>query len=239
MDEQPLKTIGKQNKQQLILPDMLVDIMKIYVKKIDGVVLPEKKTPRSAGYDIKATSDPKIVGEQNSDGTWKRIDYIEYETNLFLAPEVVTAHLDLRPRSSVSKYNLILANCIGLLDNDYRGMVLARFSYTWQPEDLTWGLQNEKNCIFGTPNMTKIYKKGDDLAQLVGAMTIDLEFEFKDDLNKTQRGEGGFGHTDLKINNDVMRESVKTTLEEIYNKAGGVQVKEKYIEEIKKRDQGQ
>lgn len=238
------------------MPSSELQTMKIYVKKVEGITLPEKKTPLSAGYDVKATSEPNIVGEQYPDGTWKRIDYIEFQTNLYLAPEVKTAHLDLRPRSSISKYNLVLANSIGLLDNDYRGMVLARFSYTWQPEDLSWGLQNEKNCIFGSPNLSKIYKMGDDIAQLVGAMTIDLEFEVADNLDQTQRGEGGFGHTDNKniiaikksaVDNMIKLEkeqkevpplasqALNSHITELYSKAGGISVRERYSEEVKKR----
>lgn len=204
--------------------------MKIYVKNIDGITLPIKKTPRSAGYDIKVTSDPEIVGEQNPDGSWNRIDYIEYKTNLFLAPEILTAHLDLRPRSSVSKYNLILKNSIGLLDNDYRGMVMARFAYTWQPEDF----KIVEGRIVGIPNLSRTYKKGEDIAQLVGAMTIDLQFQIVDDLNQTQRGEGGFGSTDKTVTSSVAHPTMP--LADLYNKLGGVNVKKKYSEEIKERD---
>ena len=63
--------------------------MKIYVKKVDGLVLPIQGTERATGYDIVATSDPKIVGEPGDEKedevlNWKSVDYIQYETNLFL-----------------------------------------------------------------------------------------------------------------------------------------------------------
>ena len=38
--------------------------MKIFVKKVDGIVLPQRGSTVAAGYDIVATSDPKIVGEK-------------------------------------------------------------------------------------------------------------------------------------------------------------------------------
>ena len=103
--------------------------MKIYVKKVDGITLPKQGSTVAAGYDIVATSDPKIVGEKTDENVWDRVDYIEYETNLFIAPQAVTFHTLIHPRSSVSKYNLVLANSIGLVDNDYRGMVICRFKY--------------------------------------------------------------------------------------------------------------
>lgn len=176
--------------------------MKIYVKKVERVTLPEKGSPVSAGYDVVATSEPKIVGEPSTlKDAWKRIDYIEYETNLFIAPSSVSFHTLIHPRSSVSKYNLVLANSVGLVDNDYRGMVICRFKYQWQPEDMWWGTEptsdpTARKMLFGNLNLEKIYKKGDKIAQLVAEPTVTVEWEFVDNLTQTQRGEGGFGSTD-------------------------------------------
>ena len=179
--------------------------MKIYVKKVEGATLPERGSELAAGYDIVATSDPKIVGqkytpvgmESSEQGNlWNSVDYIEYETNLFIAPSAVTFHTLIHPRSSVSKYNLVLANSIGLVDNDYRGMVICRFKYIWQPED--WGVwvSESTRTFISKLNYNKIYKKGDKIAQLVAEPTVQIEWELVDDLNQTQRGEGGFGSTD-------------------------------------------
>lgn len=227
--------------------------MKIYVKKIEGITLPTKKTPVSAGYDVKSTSGPKFVGEQHSDGLWKRIDYVEYETNLYLAPEILTCHLNLKPRSSVSKYNLVLANSIGTLDNDYRGMVICRFKYIWQPEDfvvetIDFSVQGTDGNIQHVKmptgrlhckiNTDKIYKIGDDIAQLEGVMTVGLEFELVDELNQTKRGEGGFGSTDqskIQPKHEIPRLIQGKSLKDMYNEAGGVPTKLPYTEEIKKR----
>ena len=172
--------------------------MKIYVKKVEGVTLPERGSELAAGYDIVAMSDPKIVGNslmiKGADGqerkAWRNVDYIEYETNLFIAPSVITTHTLIHPRSSVSKYNLVLANSIGLVDNDYRGMIICRFKYIWQPNDF----YSHYNALVGTVN--KIYQKGDKIAQLVFEPTVQAEFELVDDLTNTPRGAGGFGSTD-------------------------------------------
>jgi len=179
--------------------------MKIFVKQLYDdkgvkipVVLPQKGSPLSAGYDMVATSEPKIVGVKGdvipiSDGgeiqSWRSIDYIEYETNLFIAPSSLSFHTLIHPRSSVSKYNLVLANSIGLVDNDYRGMILCRFKYVWQPTDFF----QHKTALVGSINMEKIYKKGDKIAQLVGETTLTLDCELVDDIALTQRGDGRFG----------------------------------------------
>jgi dUTP pyrophosphatase len=235
--------------------------MKIYVKKVDGVSLPQKGTEVAAGYDIVATSDPKIIGNQESGG-WSRIDYIELETNLFIAPSAFTFHTLIHPRSSISKYNLVLANSIGLIDNDYRGMVICRFKYIWQPED--WKLVDKSgvgSTWIGNPNLEKIYKKGDKIAQLVVEQTVGVEWELVDDLTQTQRGAGGFGSTDIsgdvitisKSNKNILPKEVGererdntvrenniaehavSNLTELYQKAGGIPIKERYIDEVKKR----
>ena len=43
--------------------------------------LPKRGTDRATGYDIVAISDPEIIGEKNENGSYKRVDYIQYKTN--------------------------------------------------------------------------------------------------------------------------------------------------------------
>lgn len=210
--------------------------MKIFIKKIDGVTLPKRATEVSAGYDIVATSEPKIVGELFEENSWKQISYIEYETNLFIAPYVNDIHTLIHPRSSISKYNLVLANSIGLVDNDYRGMVICRFKYMWQPMDMWWGEFDGQKTTFGKPNMEKVYKKGDTIAQLVFEPTITADFEFVDDLNQTNRGIGGFGSTDV-IKETTKQNSDSRTIEDlIKQKENFFQPGQRYSEIIKERD---
>ncbi len=166
--------------------------MKVYIKKVEGLTLPKKGSDLAAGYDIVATSDPKISGKLHDldSDLWESVDYIEYETNIYIAPSVVTYHTLLHPRSSISKYNLMLKNGIGLADADFRGGLILRFAYLWQPEDL--------ELVFGGPplgevNKNKIYQKGDKIAQLVFEPTTQVEFEVVDELTETNRGSGGFG----------------------------------------------
>jgi dUTP pyrophosphatase len=178
--------------------------------------LPFHGTELSAGYDLTAMSDPKIKGDQDADGNWRRIDYIQYNTGIQIAPPayktwasvgdpyVHVHHTLLFPRSSVSKYNLQLANSIGLVDSDYRGEVLLRFNYVWQPEDLLWVEANNEqdngvfNQIRGIVNQERIYKKGDQIGQIVASPTTFIDFKEVDDLDATDRGSGGFGSTTKK-----------------------------------------
>lgn len=209
--------------------------------------LPKKGTNRATGYDVITTSEPEIVGEMYDNGTYKRIDYIQYKTNLKLAVqkektwgtgfgiELVDYDILAFPRSSVSKYNLILANCIGLIDADYRGEVLLRFKYIWQPED--YKIRTD-NLIEGTINPLKLYYKGDKICQLKVTKVENVEFVLVNELDSTNRGEGGFGSTDTKKNENVkVATKQMATMESIYNSLGGISVPNKtYTQLINERE---
>lgn len=144
-----------------------------------------------AGYDIIAASDPFIQGIAIEPENYISIDYIEYDTNLIIEPED-GYHTYVFPRSSISKYNLTLANSIGLIDNGYRGTVKLRFKYNAQPIDYKI-YENNKFCI--NINKNKIYKKGDRIGQLVFAKTLSPAIEVVTSFEETNRNEGGFGST--------------------------------------------
>ena len=222
--------------------------MKIQVLKNESYQsvdnLPIKGTDRATGYDVIATSEPEVVGELYDNGTYKRIDYIQYKTNLKLAVQKERqysgfGHTDIDydilafPRSSVSKYNLVLANCIGLIDGDYRGEVLLRFKYIWQPED--YKIRTD-NLIEGTVNPLKLYYKGDKICQLKVTKVENVEFVLVNELDSTNRGEGGFGSTDTK-STEQTKQQMKN-IADLYEKiSGNIQTpNKKYVDSIKERE---
>ena len=197
--------------------------MKIKVKNT-GVTLPKNATNLDTGYDLIATSDPVIVGELGELETtnetkqkevdalplYSSIQYIQYHTDLYIeplpkqnytpsysSPEIFSDyfHTLIFPRSSISKYNLVLANSIGLVDRGYRGEVLVRFKYISQAEDLVANSPGFSSLvpIYTKINMDRIYKKGDKIAQLVPSQTHPVTFEIVDELSDTDRKDGGFG----------------------------------------------
>jgi dUTPase len=210
--------------------------------------LPKKATDRATGFDVVATSDPEIVGELYDNGTYKRVDYIQYKTNLKLAVQkdrVFSSfgYTDLDydilafPRSSVSKYNLVLANSVGLIDADYRGEVLLRFKYIWQPED--YRIRTD-NLLEGNVNTTKLYNKGDKVCQLKITKVENIEFILVDELDSTDRGEGGFGSTDVKKKDNVVSESIRSnTIESLYANLNKLETPKKYSQLIAERDTNQ
>ena len=223
--------------------------MKIQVLKNDTYQsvdnLPKKGTDRATGFDVIVTSDPEIIGEIYENGAYKRIDYIQYKTNLKVAVQKERVfsnfgYTDLDydilafPRSSVSKYNLTLANSIGLIDADYRGEVLLRFKYNWQPED--YRIRTD-NLLEGRVNFDKLYNKGDKVCQLKVTKVENVKFELVDELDSTNRGDGGFGSTDNKSTENV-KQQVKN-IADLYeiNNNNVVTPQKKYIDAIKEREQ--
>ena len=223
--------------------------MKIQVLKNDTYQsvdnLPKKGTDRATGFDVIVTSDPEIIGEIYENGVYKRVDYIQYKTNLKLAVQKERVfsnfgYTDLDydilafPRSSISKYNLVLANCIGLIDADYRGEVLLRFKYQWQPED--YKIRTD-NLLEGRVNFTKLYNKGDKVCQLKVTKLENVEFVLVDELDSTTRGEGGFGSTDNKSTENTKQQM--QNIADFYEKISGntTTPSKKYIDAIKEREQ--
>lgn len=197
--------------------------MKLYVKDIKGLKLPEQAHEgEDAAYDIVATTGPMINGshiERPMDRMqlWSRVAFIEYGTNLFIAPEDYTDvvwgriggeggnaldwtdmpikhHTQLWPRSSISKQNLVLANSIGLVDGGYRNQVLVRFKYIFQPEDLVV-VQEDMLRVYGMVKNEYLYQQGDKIIQIKAAPDVPIKFELVKDLPESKRGLKGFGDT--------------------------------------------
>lgn len=184
--------------------------IKIYYDSSNPEVnLPKKAHEGDAAYDVYATTPPLFTGLlhsgeeiKNEDISlkingilFKRLDYIQYGTGLYMKPEAhMDFSLDLRPRSSISAYDLILANTPATIDKTYRGEILVRFKYIWQPQNLRYLLSN----FTVNPDLSKIYKKGDRICQMLLNRTYNIDFvedlNFFEDINeKTDRSDGGFG----------------------------------------------
>jgi dUTP pyrophosphatase len=225
---------------------MIIEVLKnnTFEEKTD---LPKHATEKSTGLDVAVKDNGKIVGEFNENANaWSRIDYIEYKTDLKVCiksndtiiginkKEIIDYDMLVFPRSSVSKYNLFLANSIGLIDQDYRGEIILRFIYKFQPEDL----KIVDGKIYGNVNFDKIYKIGDKMCQLKITkrehVNLILVNEFSE--HTTTRGDGGFGHTTDNTDVDESKR-IMSSLENIYNTIGDPNSKPKpYTELIKERN---
>lgn len=140
--------------------------VRVKIKKLaENAVMPQRSTDGSAGYDLTAIG---MKYRQEPTGP-----VFEYETGL--AFEIPPGYVGLLfPRSSVTtKTSLLLGNCVGVLDSDYRGPVKFQF----------------RSIALG-----KKYEIGDRIGQIIVMPVPDIEF-LESELSETVRGEGGFGST--------------------------------------------
>lgn len=149
--------------------------MKINFKKLNkNAVIPRKATQGSVCYDMVFTS----MCHDNYGN-------IVYGTGL--AVEIPEGYGGfLFPRSSVRKTQLDMRNCIGVIDSDYRGEVMATFG-RWQSYFSTF-----------RSDFPSEYEVGDRGCQLCIIKTEDVEWVEVDELTDTERGEGGHGSTGTK-----------------------------------------
>lgn len=143
--------------------------MKIYVKRLHShdLPLPQYMTPGASGLDIYAAVDDEVIIPPG------KICLVP--TGLSIAiPEGYEAQI--RPRSGLAlKHGITLLNTPGTIDADYRGEI--------------------KVIVINLGDKEYILKRGERIAQMVFSRVEKVELEETDDLEITERGSGGFGHT--------------------------------------------
>lgn len=127
------------------------------------------------GWDLVSAYEPNIV---YSDEAKKNILYIEYDTGVVIQPPDSFFSL-VFARSSISKYELSLANSVGVIDSGYRNSIKLRFRFI--------GKKLTKKSL--------IYQKGDKIGQLIFMPMFTIFAHQTDSLDESARGLGGFGST--------------------------------------------
>jgi len=148
---------------------------------------PLKAKDGDAAFDLVAIEDGKIVKDDNGN-----VQYVEYRTGIAIEPPK-GYHTIIEARSSVSKYDLVLANGIGLIDNSYRGEIIFRYKIIPQIEVNEYFVFYKNGAVPLTE--LKLYKKGDRIGQIKIEKTIEMEFVEVEALSETDRGAGAFGST--------------------------------------------
>ena len=132
--------------------------------------LPAYATELSAGMDLRANIDESI--------TLNPMERRIIPTGLYIAlPPGYEAQV--RPRSGLAlKHGITVLNSPGTIDADYRGEIGV----------LLVNLSTEPFVI----------TEGERIAQRVIARHEKVQFEVVEQLDQTERGEGGYGHTGVK-----------------------------------------
>jgi len=132
--------------------------------------LPQYATAQSAGMDLRANLDAPVVLHP--------MERKLIPTGLHIAlPEGYEAQV--RPRSGLAlKHGITVLNTPGTIDADYRGELMVL-------------LINFSDTDF-------VVNDGERIAQMVIARYAQCEFFQVEQLDETERGEGGYGHTGVK-----------------------------------------
>lgn len=140
------------------------------IKLIEDGKMPTKANPSDAGFDCYVRDYEVIY----TDGKKPKILYVKYKLGFALEAPEGWATL-LYQRSSVFKYDLILANAVGVIDSGYRGEIQAIFK--------------------PTKKMPKIYEVGEKICQIIPYQLPNVTLNQVEELDtNTDRG-GGFGST--------------------------------------------
>lgn len=138
------------------------------VKRFEDSIIPTRGSASAAGLDLYA----------HDQATIKPGETVKIDTGISIELPAGTFGAIFARSGLATKQGLRPANCVGVVDADYRGPVIV-------------ALHNDSN-------ETREIAKGDRIAQLVIIPYCIVGFEITDkveDMSDTERGDGGFGST--------------------------------------------
>jgi len=142
--------------------------MNIKIKKLrENAIIPTRGSDHAAGYDLYAAIDSHITirpGETVKIGTGLSIELPDEYAAFIMARSGLATKQGLRP-----------ANCVGLVDPDYRGEYIV--------------------AVHNDSNIARTIEPNERIAQLMIVPFMSCEFSEVAELSDTDRGAGGFGST--------------------------------------------
>jgi dUTP pyrophosphatase len=160
LNEQNKTSTPQSNNSGIITEGVLVKVKKL----VPEAVVPSYSKVGDAGMDLTITREIENTSFSVSYG-------------FGIAMEIPKGYFGLVfPRSSVRNQDLILSNCVGVIDSGYRGELQATFKKTQ-------GLDSIK------------YKVGERGAQIIILPYPTIYMTEVPELSDTERGTGGFGST--------------------------------------------
>ena len=131
-----------------------------------NAVLPTQGSAAAAGWDLYAvllTDNIEIAPHET----------VKVETGLAMAIPEGWVGLIYARSGLATKRGLAPANCVGVIDSDYRGPIIV--------------------ALHNASNLTQTITNGERIAQIVFAMVPTTIWQEVEELDSTSRGEGGFG----------------------------------------------
>ena len=167
-----MDTVTEQNSLQTHKVPAPSALQHLQVKILDprlgkSIALPSYATPGSAGLDLRACLEAPLTLQP---GACQLIS-----TGLAIYLENPSYAGMILPRSGLGHKGIVLGNLVGLIDSDYQGPLMIS----------CWNRGTEAFTI----------NIGDRIAQYIVVPVVQAPFTFVTEFEKTQRGEGGYGHT--------------------------------------------
>ena len=132
--------------------------------------LPAYATEMSAGMDLRANLEEPV--------TLQPMERKLIPTGLYIALPV-GHEAQIRPRSGLAlKHGVTVLNTPGTVDADYRGEV--------------------KVLLVNLSDVPFVVNDGERIAQMIVTKYEQVEFVEVEQLDETERGAGGYGHTGVK-----------------------------------------
>lgn len=143
----------------------------VRIKKLnENAIIPTYGSEFAAGADLYAcTNEPVTINPHET---------VLVHTGIAMEIPAGYAGLIYARSGIASKRGLAPANKVGVVDSDYRGEIMV-------------ALHNHSEAA-------QTIESGERIAQLVIAPYVTAEFILSDELDDTERGEGGFGSTGKK-----------------------------------------
>lgn len=140
---------------------------------------PAYATPGSAGLDLRACIGAPLTlpGQSVLPKPAGRVAACRVKVPTGLAVAIPQGYVGLIfARSGLAtKQGITPANCVGVIDSDYRGEVIV--------------------CLTNSGGEDYVIEPGERIAQLVLMPVLQAHITVTDTLDDTERGEGGFGST--------------------------------------------
>ena len=128
---------------------------------------PKHGSAAAAGYDLYSAVEGLMVINPHQT--------VKMSTGLAMELPEGTFGAIFARSGLATKQGLRPANCVGVIDSDYRGEIIV--------------------AVHNDSDTPQVIEEGDRIAQLVLLPYIPMEFTEVEELNETDRGEGGFGST--------------------------------------------
>lgn len=151
--------------------------MELPIQKLrPNAVLPQYATAGSAGLDLRACLDAPLTLERHAAGAAEgRWNCVKVPTGLAMAIPEGYVGLIFARSGLATKHGLAPANCVGVIDSDYRGEIVVAL--------VNLGAEDY------------IIQPGERIAQLVIVPFAQPALVETGALSQTDRGTGGFGST--------------------------------------------